>query len=233
MQPSAKPKEAPPAEASIQAAAAMGTSLYAACVPVFRNVSGAWNPVGNAGVALVTGKEAAAPSRLQLVLYEPANKRPFSVTSLAPSASFAVNAPQYVALDDDQGNAWSLYFAGADDAAAQRSTRPSPARRRRRAAGDAAVVTQDVAPGEGNAVAAGDLVGVKVHGVESSAEPAAGGGRDGRVAVGRIHRRRRRRRQAAEGGAAGGGRGGAAGGSRVGERSPWHAEGWPAVRRRA
>ena len=73
----------------------------------------------------------------------------------------------------------------------------------------------------------------QIHGVESSAEPAAGGGRDGRVAVGRIRRRRRRRRQAAEGGAAGGGRGGAAGGSRVGERSPWHAEGWAAVRRRA
>ena len=110
----------------------------------FRNVSGAWNPVGNAGVALVTGKEAAAPC--QLVLYEPANKRPFSVTSLAPSASFTVNAPQYVALDDDQGNAWSLYFAGADDAAVllQHATLARAAAAA--AAGDAAVVTQDVAP---------------------------------------------------------------------------------------
>ena len=54
VQPSAKPKEAPPPEAAKPPPP--GTSLYAACVPVFRNVSGAWNPVGNAGVALVTGK---------------------------------------------------------------------------------------------------------------------------------------------------------------------------------
>ena len=130
--------------------------------------------MGNAGVALVTGKEAAAPC--QLVLYEPANKRPFSVTSLAPSASFTVNAPQYVALDDDQGNAWSLYFAGADDAAAllQHATlaRAAAAARGRRGGRDAGRCAR-----RGNAVAAGDLVGVKytAWSLPRNLRPAAGG----------------------------------------------------------
>ena len=91
-QPSERPAAAEPAAAS------GSTTLYAQLVQVFQDVGGAWQPVGQSGLALVGGPAAAA---YQLVLYDAGNKKPFSVTTVA-NLALTPQSAQYLSFVDGQ-----------------------------------------------------------------------------------------------------------------------------------
>jgi hypothetical protein len=111
--PPARPKPAPtPAEEPSPAASGGSTTLFAQLVQVFRDVGGAWQPVGQSGLALVGGPAASA---YQLVLYDASNKKPFSLTDAAALAP-TPQRPQYLSVVDGQGHSWSLFFAQPEQA---------------------------------------------------------------------------------------------------------------------
>ena len=100
-----RPQQPPPPSerpAAAEPAAASGsTTLYAQLVQVFQDVGGAWQPVGQSGLALVGGPAAAA---YQMVLYGVSNKKPFSVTT-ATTLTFTPQRAQYLSFVDGQARA--------------------------------------------------------------------------------------------------------------------------------
>lgn len=151
-----KPAAPPPA-----AAAGASATLHASLVQVFRNVDGAWQSVGNAGLALVGGP---MPKAFQIVLYEPSTKRPFSITTVESSRPLAAPSPQYVSVDDDQANSWSIFFARVDESHVFLQHVIVLRALLSRAAEDKAPVAQDAAPGDGHVAQPGDVVGVQYVG---------------------------------------------------------------------
>ena len=107
----AKPMAKPPPPAAEPETAATIT-LFASLVQAFRSVDGAWRPAGQAGLALVGGP---LPKPFQLVLYEPHSKRPFSIATVNPSLALGTPSAQYVSLEDDQRESWSVHFSSLDD----------------------------------------------------------------------------------------------------------------------
>ena len=112
-----KPKShaaaAPPGPAPAATAAdGMPLTVFAALVQVFRGANGAWQPVGQTGLAVVGGP---LPRPFQLVLYEPQTKQPFSVTTV--SSALGTPSAQYVTLEDDAQQSWSLHLSSLDEAA--------------------------------------------------------------------------------------------------------------------
>ena len=92
-------------------------SLFAALVQVYRKIDGAWKPMGQAGAAILGGSSTDSRTMTQLVLYEPASKRPFSISNIMVGFQVEVQSTQYVSFVDDQKNRWSIYFATAEQAA--------------------------------------------------------------------------------------------------------------------
>ena len=152
--PAAKPAAAPAQEA-VPPSSADGPSLtlFAALVQVFRSADGAWQPVGQAGLALVGGP---LPKAFQLVLYEPQTKRPFSITTV--TGPLGVPSAQYVSFEDDAKQSWSLHF-GALDELSRLLQNVTLVRAFAAAAG--AWIVQDVVVGEGHTAQAGDTIGVR------------------------------------------------------------------------
>ena len=132
-------------------------TLFAALVQAFRSVSGAWSPVGQTGLALVGGP---LPKAFQLVLYEPVSKRPLSVTTIAPATPLGVPSAQYVTLEDDAKQHWSVHLPSIDEAShlLQHATL---VRALSTAAPAGEWIVQDVVVGDGHAALAGDAIGVR------------------------------------------------------------------------
>ena len=87
--------------AATETAAASGSTIYAQLVQVFRDVGGAWQPVGQSGLALMG---SPAPATHQLVLYDASNKKPFSVTTVA-TLTLTPQRAQYLSFIDGQARA--------------------------------------------------------------------------------------------------------------------------------
>ena len=87
--------------AAAETAAASGSTIYAQLVQVFRDVGGAWQPVGQSGLALMG---SPAPATHQLVLYDASNKKPFSVTTVA-TLTLTPQRAQYLSFIDGQARA--------------------------------------------------------------------------------------------------------------------------------
>jgi hypothetical protein len=85
--------------AAAETAAASGSTIYAQLVQVFRDVGGAWQPVGQSGLALM-----GSPAGHQLVLYDASNKKPFSVTTVA-TLTLTPQRAQYLSFTDGQARA--------------------------------------------------------------------------------------------------------------------------------
>ena len=115
--PSQRPAAAEPAAAS------GSTTLYGQLVQVFQDVRGAWQPVGQSGLAVVGGP---APGAYQMVLYDASNKKPFSVTTVA-TLILSPQRAQYLSFIDGQARALprASRTAPRRAAAAPRPTRPS------------------------------------------------------------------------------------------------------------
>ena len=148
---------APAAAAPAPPADGPPITLFAALVNVFRMADGAWQPVGQAGLALVGGP---LPKPFQLVQYDPSNKRPFAITTVG--AALGVPSPQYISLEDDAKQSWSMYFPTLEEATnlLQHVTMV-----RALSAGfhDARPmwVSQDVSLGKEAHAQAGDIIGVR------------------------------------------------------------------------
>ncbi len=181
--PSSKPPaESKPAAADPPPAAdapAATVTLFATLVQSFRSVGGAWKPAGQAGLALVGGP---LPKPFQLVLYEPSSKRPFSITTVAPSLALATSGSQYVTLRDDQTEEWSIYFSTEAEARHLLIHATLVRAAAAAAASDPGVrspwIAQDVAiAADGHAAQPGDTLGVRrtCWRVEMPLRPAAGG----------------------------------------------------------
>ena len=97
-----KPKPAP-----APAADSPPLTLFASLVNAFQSVEGAWQSVGQAGLAIVGGP---LPKPITLVLYEPTSKRQYSITSLQAGVALGVPSPQYIVLADDAGQSWSMHL---------------------------------------------------------------------------------------------------------------------------
>jgi hypothetical protein len=133
-------------------------------VQCFRSVNGAWQPAGQSGCVIVGGPAASA---FQIVLYEPASKRPFSITNIVPTLQLQCADSQYINFSDDQSNAWSTFFETKMEASLflQHATLVRAAIAAAAAEGSVPLITQDVlAPADGAAAAAGDLIGVRLAG---------------------------------------------------------------------
>ena len=87
--------------AAAETAAASGSTIYAQLVQVFRDVGGAWQPVGQSGLALMA---SPTPATHQLVLYDASNKKPFSVTTVA-TLTLTPQRAQYLSFIDGQARA--------------------------------------------------------------------------------------------------------------------------------
>ena len=139
-------------------------TLYATLVNAFHSADGAWQPAGQAGLALVGGP---LPKPFTIVLYEPTTKRPLSSTSLRTDVPLGVPSPQYVVFSDDGGRSWSVHLPTIDActhllqhvtvvrAHLAHATDPRPPPR---------WVYQDLLVGtEGHAASGGDAIGVKLQ----------------------------------------------------------------------
>ena len=224
-------KEAPPPAACQAAAAGQRRCTPRACP------SSATSPAR--GTLWATRASRSSPARRrrrrsQLVLYEPANKRRRRSPRSRRRRVHRQRAAVRRARRRPRQCVVALLRRRRRRGGAPRSTLTLARATAAAAAGDAAVVTQDVAPGEGIDVGGErrprrrQVYGV---GLPRNLRPAAGGMGASPLgesvdAAGDDAKPLKVALPAAK-------RGGAAGGTRVGERSPWHAEGWAAVRRRA
>ena len=99
--PQQPPQPSERSAAAEPAAASGSTTLYGQLVQVFQDVGGAWQPVGQSGLALVGGP---APAAYQMVLYDASNKKPFSVTTVA-TLTLTPQRAQYLSFVDGQARA--------------------------------------------------------------------------------------------------------------------------------
>ena len=168
------PKVAAPAPAVPPSADTPSSSatLHAALVHVYHSVDNQWQDRGQSGLALVGGPP---PKPFQIVLYEPTEKKPFSITTVSASVALSTPSVQYVSIVDDRSERWSIYFGKLEDASRflQHITivRAFDAIAKANGGQPVAAIVQDVVPGDGHEAAAGDQVGVQFVGWQMPPAP--------------------------------------------------------------